>query len=209
MKTNHFVVLAKLFCYCASESKIEEVLKELSSLETFKDRIDLAEKELKHLSSGGSRIIYVMDNGEVLKLAKNEKGLAQNKAESNPDIKSQYINKTIKSDKDGVWKTSPYLDKVTEKQFEELCGIGFKDFGKAISWGLKSVSSSDKSDEKKPEGMEDVWKSDIYKELVEVGKKFDLMPGDLERISSWGTDGKVPVLLDTGLKLDIWNKYYE
>src|ERR1700678_1914361 len=118
----------------ATATSLPEILKELSSLETFKDRVAYAEKHLKHLSSGSSRVIYITPDQQVLKLAKNERGIAQNIAEGNPKMVSKYINKTTKQDKDGIWKISPFLDKITEKEFQEMVGIPFKHFSEAISY---------------------------------------------------------------------------
>lgn len=204
--------LARLYYDIAKSANVsfEEILKQLSHLETFKDRIDYAEKHLEHLSSGSSRLIYITPENTILKLARNEKGIAQNKAEGNPKMKCKYINPTLKMDKDGLWKTSPYLEKITAKEFEELTGFSLEDFGRAISWGLRNVADDDNDDEK-PEGLEKVFKSDLYKELVKVGKEFDLMPGDMERISSWvvSKDGKYPLIVDAGLTREIFDKYYD
>ena len=189
----------------ATSTPLPEILKELSSLETFKDRVDYAEKHLKHLSSGSSRVIYTTPDDQVLKLAKNERGIAQNKAEGNPKMVSKYINKTLKQDKDGIWKISPFLDKITEKEFEELVGVPFKDFSEAISYGLQDVSGNS---HEKPKGFEKVEKTEIYKELISIGKKWDLMPGDIGRVSSWGVVDGHPILLDAGLTSAIYKKYY-
>lgn len=184
-----------------------EILKKLSEFETFKDRVDYAEDKMEHLSSGSSRVIYIMPDDTVLKLAKNERGVAQNVAEANPKMKSKFINKTIKADKDGLWKTSPFLDKITEKDFEEMTDVPFEDFGEAIEYGLKGVA--DNSGEKKPKNFEKVEKLDLYRELVKLGKEFKLMPGDIARISSWGQVDGHPCLLDAGLTKDIYEEFYE
>ena len=61
----------------------------------------------------------------------------------------------------------------------------------------------------KPNNFDKVEKSNIYKELKDVGEKFKLMPGDLARISSWGTKDGKPVLIDAGLTADVFADYYE
>lgn len=203
-------LLTNLFYTAATiktASKDNAILKELSELETFKDRIELAGKELEHRSSGSSRIVYEFGSDQVLKLAKNEKGLAQNKAEANPKIKSKYVNETIKSDKDGIWIISPLREKITEKEFKKMTDINFKDFGKALEYGLRSVSKD--SDQKKPKDYEDIAKTEIFKEIVRVGKIGDLLPGDLTRISSFGKTKDHPILLDTGLNNKIYKIYYD
>lgn len=184
---------------------ISTILKTLAQLETFKARVDYAEKCLDHLSSGSSRVIYTMPGGkEVMKLAKNDRGVAQNIAESK--VKSKYVNKTTKSDPDGVWKLSPFLEKVTEKEFEKMVDCSFEDFGEAVRYGLRDISSNDI---KKPKNFENVEKLEIYKEIISVAKKHDLMPGDLARISSFGKIDGHPIILDAGLTREIYDKYYE
>ena len=202
MKIKKITLQSKLFVLTAfAQSKIEEILNQLSSLETFKDRIDYAEKHLEHLSSGSSRLIYKLPDGRVLKLAKNEKGIAQNKVEANPKMKSKYINPTIRSDKNGIWKLSPYLNKITEKEFEKLTDVNFKEFGKALEHKINKES--------KPGDYDKISKLDLFKELVRLNKDFDILIGDMIRISSWGTKDDLPILLDTGLSEKIWDKFYD
>ena len=81
-----------------------------------------------------------------------------------------------------------------------------KDFGDALRYGLKKISGSSID---KPDNFDEVSKSDIYKELLEIGKKNDLMAGDLARISSWLSDGKIPILGDAGLSKKIFEEFYE
>lgn len=184
---------------------LDTVLKNLSDLETFTARVDYAEKNLKHLSSGSSRVVYVLPGEkEVLKLAKNDRGVAQNKVESK--LKCKYVNKTTRACKDGCWKISPFLDKITEKEFEKLTDISFKDFGEALSYGLKDISSDSP---KKPKNFDEIAKTEIYKDIVECSKEHDLLPGDLARISSFGQVDGHPTLLDAGLTRKIYDKFYE
>lgn len=214
MSTDNLLKLVNKFFKLATESEelpadskdVAVVLKNLTKIETFTARVEYAEKNLDHLSSGSSRVVYTLPGKkEVLKLAKNERGVAQNKVEAK--LKCKYINKTTKACPDGTWKLSPFLDKVTEKEFEKLCDMNFKEFGAALEYGLKSVS--DNSDKKKPKNFDEISKSEMYKDLVTCGKKHELMPGDLSRISSWGQIDGHPTLLDAGLTRDIYDEFYE
>lgn len=203
-KANLFLKLAKEELPADSKN-INIILKNLSKLTTFSARIEYAERNLKHFSSGSSRVIYLLPNKrEVLKLAKNESGLEQNKSESK--VKAKHINKTLKSDKNGVWKISPLAKKITEKQFEKLTGVNFKDFGKCIEYALKNIS---KDKTKKPKCFDDICENDVFKDLVSAGKKYKLMPGDLARISSYGEIDKVPVVLDAGFNREVYESFYE
>ena len=185
---------------------LRTVLSNLEKLETFCARKKYAERNLKHFSGGSSRIVYLTDDGTIVKLAKNEKGLAQNKVESNPKMKSKFLNKMIKSARNNAWIECPYLKKIKAKQFKELTGISFDLFSSAIEYGLKDVAGTYHD---KPSDFDDVKDSEIYKELIKAGKKFKLMPGDMARISSWGVLDDHPVLIDAGLTREVYDKFYE
>ena len=87
---NFFMALASGQEELPENSKdLKTVLKNLEKLDNYSSRKEYAEKNLKHLSSGSSRIVYLTPNETILKLAKNDKGLAQNRAESNPKMKSR------------------------------------------------------------------------------------------------------------------------
>lgn len=183
------------------------ILKNIEKLETYHARKKYAEKNLKHLSSGSSRIVYLTPKKTIIKLAKNDKGIAQNKAEANPDMKSKYLNKIIKHASNFSWLETHYLDKITAKDFKKMTDLDFDDFGEAIRYGLKNVSGN--TDKDKPKNFDEIVDSAIYKDLKEIGKKFKLMPGDLARISSWGTKDGKPILIDAGLTKEVFEEYYE
>ncbi len=186
---------------------LKVVLSNIEGLETYNARKNYAERNLKHLSSGSARIVYLTPSKTIIKMAKNDKGIAQNKAEANPAMTSKYLNQIISCAKNYSWLETHHLDKITEKEFEKMTGIKFGDFGDALRYGLKNVSNN--KDIEKPENFEKVAKSDIYKELQGIGEKFKLLPGDIARISSWGTKDGRPVLIDAGLTRDIFDEFYE
>jgi hypothetical protein len=182
------------------------ILRNIQKIQTYTARKKYAERNLKHLSSGSSRIVYLTKEKTVIKLAKNERGDAQNKAEATPKKKSKYINKILSHASNYSWIQTPFLKKMTVKQFKKMTGIDFDDFGEAIHYALRTIAS-DKM--KEPDCYEDIKDIEFFKEIVEVGKKNDLMPGDLSRTSSWLTDGDHPILGDAGLTKKIFKKYYK
>lgn len=214
MHPNKLLRFATMFCSLAAgevlpadSEDLRTVLSNLEHLETYSARKEYAEANLSHLSSGSSRIVYLTNDKTVIKLAKNDKGLAQNKAEANPEMKSKYTNKILSCAKNNAWIEVPYLEKIHTSQFKKMTGLEFNDFGDAIRYGLKDVSGN--SDQEKPKNFEEVAKSDIYREVRDIGEKCKLMPGDIARISSWGTKEGHPVLIDTGLTKDVFADFYE
>ena len=200
-----FYSLAKAEELPANSKDLNTILKNIERLETFNARKKYAKKNLKKLSSGSSRTAYLTAANTVIKLAKNDKGLAQNKAEANPLMKSKFVNKPLRKAKDFIWIEVDYLEKITEKDFKEMTGIDFGDFDECIRYGLKEVS--DNSD-KKPKCFDKVSKTEIYKELKSIGSKFKLMPGDLAKISSYGSKNGKPILIDAGLTKEVFDKHY-
>jgi hypothetical protein len=214
MHPNRLLRLANLFYSLAAGEEVppnsdnlKTVLSNLEKLETYAARKKYAEDNLEHLSSGSARIVYLTPSKTIVKLAKNDKGVAQNKAEANPKMKSKYLNPIISCAKNHSWCETHYLDKITEKDFEKMTGLNFEDFGLSIRYGLRNVSGN--TDKEKPEHFDEVAKSDIYKEMKDIGEKFKLLPGDMARISSWGTKDGKPVLIDAGLTRDIFDEFYE
>jgi hypothetical protein len=213
VNNDRLLKFANMFCAMAtgeempSDSKeLDTILDNLEHLETHKARKEYAETNLKHFSSGSSRIVYLTPDKTIVKLAANDKGLAQNKAESHPAMKSKYLNPIIKHAKNYAWIETHYREKITEKQFEELTGLNFKDFGEAIRYGLREISGNDK---KKPKHFDDIKDSDIYKEMVKIGKAGSLLGGDLARISSFGIKDNHPILLDAGLSKKVFSDFYD
>lgn len=204
---NYFYLLARGEKLPENSKNLSDILSNIDRLETYSARKEYAEENLEHLSSGSSRIVYLSPNKTIIKLAANDKGIAQNKVECNPKMKSKVLNKIISNSKDFNWLETHFLEKITEKEFEKMTGISFKDFDKAISYGLKSISEN--KEVKKPENFDEVEKTDIYKELKRLGETFDLLPGDIGRISSWGCKDNLPVLIDAGLNKQVYDDFYD
>jgi hypothetical protein len=214
MKTiENIFSLAESFSKLASSKKekipprtnnINEILKNLQKLETFQARMDYAEKNLKHLSSGSSRVVFDLQNNNILKLASNEKGLAQNEAESSVKEDCKYINPVVKAAKNKAWVICPKGDKITEREFFDLTDISFKDFGEC----LKYIVYEDSSKKEKPKDFDKLKKNKIVKEVSEIASKYKLVIGDVARISSWKVIDGVPTLVDLGLNESIYKEYY-
>lgn len=216
MNVNKLLRFATMFYSIAAGEELPEnsddlktILSNIDSLDTYAARKKYAEKNLEHLSSGSSRITYLTGDETVVKMAKNDRGIAQNEAEKKAAFKcdSKHLNEVLRSANNNAWIEVPYLEKITEKDFKELTNLDFADFGEAIRFSLKGVSNN--SDTKKPKNYDEVSKSDLFKELTKIGKKLDLMPGDLARISSFGAKDGCVVLADSGLTKKVYEDFYE
>jgi len=168
---NKLLSLATSFLKQASDAEkippktdnLNTILSNLQNLETFQARMKYAEKNLKHLSSGSSRIVFQVGKDKVLKLASNEKGLAQNKAESSVKDDCKYINKSVRNAKNHSWIIAPMADKITEREFFDLTGVNFREFGDCIIY-----NSSTKKDKKEPKNFQSLKNEEIVKQISSV-----------------------------------------
>lgn len=138
---------------------------------------------LNKISSGGSdREVFDLGDGNVLKIAKNARGLQQNMAEGEP---SNIINvpQVVEQGKNYVvaQKADP-PDAVTKSVVNAL---------KKFQYERYPSDMVNKAASQFEEG------SPAYNSIMDLGN-YDFSPGDVSRISSWGTINGSPALIDAG-----------
>jgi len=210
--------LKELFNKCASfadsvnVSKISIIkgtdpfLQELSLIKKPEKRVEFAKKSFKLIGEGSARAAFLIPVGRVLKVAKNEKGMAQNCLEAKPEMQRDCTNRIIMADPEGKWIIVKRAKKISEEKFEELTGFSFDDFTDSLFYKFNNESDSDK-----PDNYSDIIKSDLFRSIAQMMVELDndLQLGDLYRISSWGESEGKPVIVDYGLDRDIYQEYYE
>ena len=194
----------------------------LKSLKTFRDRKNYCDKYLGfNVGSGSSRLVYQLDDEKVLKLAKNEKGIAQNEQEYSfgqekfVDVTPHIFNEMCDI-VNFTFIVSEYVLPAKEKDFIELYGINFNTFISVINtvsvwYGRKrSLGTKVLSDEEMEYLQEE--NPDI-KEFVDYVSNYQPPIGDMLRLANYGMvmrEGSPQiVLLDSGLSDEIYNKYYK
>jgi len=203
MNANLILKFAETFVSLASEiNKVKDLINYVKNID---EKIDIANYYYEKIAEGSSRIVYLTDNDTVIKIAKNDKGIAQNKAELLVKDNCKYINAVIDSD-GKYWLEAKYLKQLNSSDFEKLVGISFYKFSKCLNFALNEVSDSNHP---KPDYLDEVKDLDIFKELVKIGKKYKIMPGDMIRISSYCQSNGYPVLIDFGMTKDVFYKYYD
>lgn len=98
-----------------------------------------AQERLQYIDGGSSREAFVLTPRYALKVALNDKGVAQNKAEaklSKTRGASEAIAKTVTSDKNGNWVVAELVRPlVDDDEFEERTGITLDDLYTALETG--------------------------------------------------------------------------
>lgn len=188
------------------------------SLKSHAGRNRYAQEHLQKLASGSSRIVYKIDDEKVLKLAKNDKGVAQNEVEIEygqyNDIKDIVAKIFDYDEQNNLWVEMELARKVKASDFKNIVGYNFEDIKTAIhnvgvdSGNLRRVAKYEMSQEL----AGDMWENEFMYELFSFIGNYAVPVGDLQRLSSYGLvkrDGQdTIVLIDYGLTHDVYSSYY-
>ena len=190
-------------------------IEEFKKLNSFAKRVEYCNAHLKRISSGSSRIVYMVDNEKVLKLAKNKKGLAQNEVEIEYsgyyDIEN-IVAKVFESDENNLWVEMELAKKVTPNIFKNVVGVSFEDYAAAMHYHYHTNIKPSRYSPKKPENMDELWENEFIYSMLDFMANYDIPVGDLGRLSTYGLvkrDGHdTIVMIDYGLTNDVYGTYY-
>lgn len=73
MKYANILRLSNLFLKSAQEYSIQDIVKNMMSLRSFAARLKYCKNNFKKLGAGTARVVFLLSDGKVLKLAKKRK----------------------------------------------------------------------------------------------------------------------------------------
>jgi len=222
----HFIKqkLSESLVYEVIESYLEEDypsnfnLEEFSKLTSFNKRIQYCQERLKRISSGSSRIVYMVDDTKVLKIARNQKGLGQNEIEaahSNYYDLKDITAQVFAYDQNDLWIEMELARKVTPKNFLQVIGFSFDDYCRLIKEDYCSFNPSARGLRLKPVSPElkaEMVENEFIQEILNFMRGYDIPVGDLMKMNSYGLvkrNGQDDiVMIDYGLNNSVWQDYY-
>lgn len=173
------------------------------------------------IGNGSSRMVFQISDEKVLKLAKNNKGIAQNEREAsilNDYIKSEMsiFPKVYEVGENNEWIIAEYVLPAKAQDFKVATGYDWTHVRAFIATVASQYSKipSYLSDEEMEEMRDyDDEHSGFFHEIESYMSDYQITPiGDYLRLANWGMtlrDGEpYMVILDDGLSQDIYNKYY-
>jgi len=195
-------------------------MEELKTISSYAKRVAYTAERLERISSGSARVVFKIDEEKALKVAKNQKGLAQNQTEADYSIQQMYpdlVAQVFETDEDGVFIEMELAQKVSEKIFKQLLGFSVGDLTRVLGaeayriHGAREVSSFWQNEDG---GLEHLYENEWVKELIELAINFDHpMPGDFGKVSSYGmvTRDSQPsiVLIDFGFSRSVYKDHYQ
>lgn len=225
--------LAETFQFWLLESNDLEEVKfnpdVLDKMDGPESMLSAARDKLPALGEGSSRAAFLLDSKRVLKVAINNKGLAQNKAEyelsQHPGV-APLVTRIFRVGKDYSWLVSELVRPLrTNKEFEQLTQVpwsffisflsfyeGNGDIGKSFNLAVKSQIDQDRR-KKSPFPGISVRRIEhlpfIGRFMTALGNRPDLIPADLMKLDHWGkTPDQRVVLLDSGYTEEVWSSHY-
>lgn len=197
-------------------------LEELSSIRSFRGRYNYCVQHLgNHIGKGSSRATFQLDDEKVLKLAINEKGIAQNSQEGQKDYYLEQLDvvpQLFETDENYGWIISEYVLPAKSQDFKVCLGVDEKTFYRFIitDWVERCGTSRDKQYQ-----AHNMLSQEQYEELLD---NENLIPwddyignyrppfGDMISRRNYGMAMRngypTIVLLDSGLTDEIYNQYY-
>lgn len=188
-----------------------------SNKTSFNKRVQYAKQKASRIGAGSSRVAFIIPyegRETVLKVAKNQKGVAQNAEEvslledwylKKLDITIPMIDYDSENDDNPTWLHVEKADKATDAVFKKLTGMPL--IG-CIEYAL--VASG--RDSKYKERFTDLSKHDeneFLQNLVDfIGNYTHIPTGDLLRLVNWGVYQGRPVIVDLGLTDTTLKAYY-
>lgn len=196
-------------------------LEALSNIGSFRGRYNYCRQNIgMPCGRGSARVVFQMDDEKILKLALNDKGIAQNSEEHNSGADECGITpKVFDNDTEYRWLVSEYVLPARVGDFKQCFGIDWKTF---ISFLDASFNSFTPRYPFARNAMPDQQFIPFVEKIQDDGDDLldwyyyitDYQPpyGDMRRLSSYGMtmrNGKPTiVLLDSGLSDEVYNNYY-
>lgn len=194
---------------------------------TFKSRLAYALERAKKLGTGSSRVATVIEyqgRPTVLKIAKNQKGLAQNSVEA--DILSDGYASQLgilipiidydEQNREPTWIHTEMATKATEKQLcqlmkcdnlHQLINMAYAIQGRKIYGNYENFASHLRQKGKSEQDIETM--TEYANVLADLNSSFDVELGDFGRAANWGLFNGKPVIVDVGFNSNVMNQYYK
>lgn len=198
-------------------------LKTFSQLPTFKQRVEYCKNRLERVGEGTSRIAFRVDDEKVLKIAKNNKGISQNRSEADWSRNNYDVfAKIFEADTNNyTWIEMELTRRPTSQEFKNLMGISIKDMNdffyavesqynnRMIRWGDKSKGDLILKNYVYTEVSEQLYSLYVY--MLDTHSS-NIIYGDWASLRNWGIakrDGEdVCVIIDTGYSEDTDRIYH-
>ncbi len=187
---------------------------------SFRKQLAYAMDRASKVGTGSGRVAFnIQYEGRptVLKIAKNQKGLAQNEYEA--QTLSEYMIKDtglfipmIDYDEENDpprWIHTELAKKMTPNQFKKFFGISHLELDTLLAYGT-GQSHLIKWRKYDPDVFDQlIENNETLYDLVNIVGNYGMPFGDFTRLANWGIFQGRPVIIDLGVSQGVWDQYYK
>jgi hypothetical protein len=187
-------------------------INEFENLPNYSARVKYAASHLEKIGKGSSRTVYRIDDEHVLKLAHNDKGIAQNNIEADGYIQQAYpdiVANVVESSPDKLWIVVEKAKRITKSRFKQLTGFPFEEFAKVLQEHIYKIEGRRYPFALNAPDANEILTDEFFEELVDMIRSMDLEVGDLTKINSYGEIDDDAVVTDPGLSKQVWKEHYD
>lgn len=208
MKYDEILLLANKFYKYSEAYTLTDIVQHLQSIKSFANRLKYCSANFKRLGAGTARVAFLLPDGKVLKLAKNAKGIAQNNTESDYGLQNGITNKIIASDEQHWWLITNLASKVNAAFFKSQTGLSFETYCKVLNYWDHIQHNRLKYDATN-ELQKILDQNQFVQDVTEIIGNANLGLGDFLRLSSYGNVAGELKVIDFGITMEDWEKYYK
>lgn len=205
----------------AKSQPVQPVFKEfdleyLKQMDELTQVIVYVEKTLgqRKIGQGQGRSVYRLDDGRVLKVAKNSGGIGQNEAEvtvCKTPATADIFPGIFESDPKFTWIVAEEAQPMTRIKFEGLTGVSWSEFISALGGAFtKALGNASSGELRHYQQMFDKhFGNKFFRRVVNLVKDCKYEPGDLAKLDSWGIVKNRPVIIDSGFTEAVNQAHYQ
>jgi hypothetical protein len=193
-------------------------MEDFKKLNSFNKRIKYCQAKLYRISSGSGRIVYRIDDEKVLKLARNQKGLAQNEVEiqqGSDYYLDDIVANVFDSHPNNLWVEMELARKLKKSDFKGIVGFSWEDFINAVHNYGNTTSNNGRHTYYKDidkDIEEAMWENDFISGIFDYIGNYGIPTGDLTKTSSYGivkrNGSDHIVIIDFGFTHDVQKTHY-
>lgn len=217
MKTLESYIAEVLETYLREDVQGEFEINHLRNMKELPQIIGYVERTLGHsrIGEGQGRTVYRLQNGTVLKVAKNLGGISQNEAEATvckSEETSDIFPRIFELGPNATWLIAEEAKGMTRVKFSTLTGIPWNEFQFAI--GGSFPNSLDVSHQtanllkQYQDAFNKHYANPFLRRVINLIKDCKYEPGDIVKLDSWGVVRNKPVIIDSGFTETVNKTHY-
>jgi len=195
---------------------VEFSFEKLLSLPSYAKRLAYVDSHLQKIGSGSARTVYKVDDEKVLKVAKNKKGLAQNRVESDYSLQNYgAIARVFDTSEKDIFLEMEYAKRLKPTEFKKIVGYSLEELYDFLRYYNRYLHGGKYVyDPSKPDNADDMIENEFINDIIDIAGNYDMViPGDFAKISTYGkvmrNGEESVVIVDFGFTRDVYETEYK